>query len=273
MRSDSGGAAEEKNRLTDRRERGGQAQAGENRFFTAMLEDAAALCEKRSSPVFTDFLTEAEQSAAEAFLRRRGVNVLLWGGFPEAERRMLGVFPPYDEPDTDAFPLDAVTASFREADSVDHRSVLGTLMAQGIERGCVGDILIESGRCVFFCRQTVTRALLADVSKIGGVGVRLTQGYEEPLPAAHSFKEISVTVASARLDCLVAALAGVGRGGAEELITAGEVLINSVICKKVSQTVGEGDKLTVRGTGKFIIDDLGKVTRKGRLILSARKYV
>lgn len=243
------------------------------RFFNAMLEDAAELCDRRNRPVFTDFLTEAEQTAAQSVMNRLHANYLLWGGFDDAERRMLGVFPPYDEPDREIFPIDGVTASFREADSVEHRSVLGTLMAQGIERACVGDILIESGRCVFFCRRTVTRALVADVSKIGGVGVKLSEGFDEPLPAAHSFKEISTTIASARLDCVTAALAGVGRGRAGELITAGEVMIDSVICKKVSQTVCEGDKLTVRGTGKFIIDDLGNVTRKGRLILSARKYV
>ena len=245
----------------------------DSRYFTAMLMDAAELCERRSHPAFTGFLTEAEQTAAESVMKHMRANYLLWGGFEDAERRMLGVFPPYDEPDAELFPIDGVTAVFRAADSVEHRSVLGTLMAQGIERACVGDILTESGRCVFFCRSTVTRALLSDVSKIGGVGVRLSQGYTVPLPAAHSFRDISATIASARLDCVTAALAGVGRGRAEELISAGEVMINSVICKKVSQTVNEGDKLTVRGTGKFIIDDLGNVTRKGRLILSARKYV
>ena len=251
----------------------GDKAVTDSRFFTAMLEDAAELCERRNRPAFTGFLTEAEQTAAQSVMKRLRANFLLWGGFDGAERRMLGVFPPYDEPDGTLFPIDGVTASFRAADSVEHRSVLGTLMAQGIERACVGDILIEGGRCVFFCRSTVTRALLADVVKIGGVGVKLTEGFDEPLPAAHSFKEISTTVASARLDCVTAALAGVGRGRAEELIAAGEVMINSVICKKVSQTVCEGDRLTVRGTGKFIIDDLGNVTRKGRLILSARKYV
>ncbi len=245
----------------------------DNRFFTAMLEDAAELSDRRNRPVFTDFLTEAEQVTAVSVMKRLQANYWLWGGFDGAERRMLGVFPPYDEPCAEPFPIDGITASFREVDRVEHRSVLGTLMAQGIERSCVGDILIESGRCVFFCRDSVTRALLSDIDKIGGVGVRLCQGYTEPLPAAHSFKDISATVASARLDCVTAALAGVGRGKAEELIIAGEVMINSVICKKVSQNVNEGDKLTVRGTGKFIIDDLGTVTRKGRLILSARKYV
>ncbi len=247
----------------------------DSKYFSAMIEDAAELCLRRSRPVFTGFLTEAEQASAEALIKRSGAGYLMWGGFDDAERRMLGVFPPYDEPDRELFPIDPVTASFRETEGAkpDHRSVLGTLMAQGIERSCVGDILIGSGRCVFFCRNTVTSALLMDISKIGGVGVSLFRGYSEPLPAAHSFRPVNLTIASARLDCITAALAATGRTHAGELIAAGEVLINSVICKKVSQTVNPGDRITVRGIGKFVIDDLGNVTRKGRLILSARKYV
>ena len=245
----------------------------DSKYFTAMIEDAAELCMRRGRPVFTDFLTEAEQTEAEAVMKRSDAHYLFWGGYDSAERRMLGVFLPYDAPDTELFPLDPVTASFRSSESVDHRSVLGTLMAQGIERSCVGDILIEGGRCVFFCRNTITAALLNDIAKIGGVGVKLSRGCTAPLPAAHGFRPINTTVASARLDCVAAALAGTGRANAAQLIEAGEVLINSVICKKVSHTVHPGDKITVRGTGKFIIDEIENVTRKGRLILSARKYV
>lgn len=244
----------------------------DSKLFRAMMEDAAALCERRNAPVFTDFLTEEEQGTAIAVMKAARANYLLFGGCEDAERRMLGVFPPYEEPDTALFPMDSVTVTYRSSEKISHRAVLGTLMAQGIERSCIGDILIESSRCVFFCRSTVTRALINDIDKMGGTGVTLRQGHEEPLPAAHTFREITDTVASARLDCLVAALAGTGRGQAEQMITAGDVMVNAVQCKKVSHTVHEGDKLTVRGEGKFIIDDMSNVTRKGRLILSARKY-
>lgn len=245
----------------------------ESKYLDAMTADAVRLCGSRGTPVFTDFLTETQQAAAEAVAGHSGANYLLWGGFEDAERRMLGVFPDGEEADRALFPIDAVTVSYRVADKVDHRSVLGTLMAQGVERSCVGDILIDGGRCVFFCRDSVTRAFLSDVSRIGGVGVTLSAGYSGELPAAHQFREIALTVASARLDCIVAALAGTGRTQSERLIVSGEVMINSCQCKKVSRTVSEGDRITVRGTGKFIIDDLGTVTRKGRLMLSARKYV
>lgn len=247
--------------------------ADNSKFFTAMMEDAAELCERRNAPVFTDFLNEEEQGIAISVMKQANANYVLFGGYEDAERCMLGVFPPYDEPDTELFPMDAVTVEYRNADRLDHRSVLGTLMAQGIERSCIGDILIENGRCVFFCRNTITGALLNDIRTMGGTGVKLTEGYEYPLPEAHKFKELTDTVASARLDCIVAAVANIGRSEAERKITAGDVLINSIQFKKVSHTVHEGDKITVRGEGKFIIDQIGNVTRKGRLLLSARKYI
>ena len=242
-------------------------------LLLAQLRDAVFLCQKRGVPIFTGFLTEAEQTAATDFLRRQDINWLLYGGFEEAERRMLGVFPNFAPPSPDEFPIDAITVTCRKTDKPEHRSVLGTLMAQGIERNCLGDILIEEGRCVFFCRPTVTPALLDNVTKIGGIGVTLSLSCQFPLPAAHGFRTVTDTVASARLDCIVAALCGVGRSQAEEWITSGCVLIRSVECKKVSQQVREGDTVTVRGKGKFVIDNMGDVTRKGRLILSARKYV
>lgn len=256
---------------------GGGSKSGsaaeDSSFFTAMMEDAAELCERRNAPVFTDFLDEEKQGVAISVMKQAHANYLLFGGYENAERCMLGVFPPYDEPDTELFPMNVITVEYRNVDHLDHRSVLGTLMAQGIERSCIGDILIETGRCVFFCRNTVARALLSDIRTIGGTGVKLTEGYEPPLPVAHKFKELTDTVASARLDCLVAALANTGRSEAERKITAGDVLINSVQCKKISHTVHEGEKITIRGEGKFIIDKIGDVTRKGRLMLSARKYI
>lgn len=239
----------------------------------ARLSDALTLCERRSAPVFTDFLTEEEQALAAAYMTRAGADYRLYGGWEDAERCMLGVFPAYEAPSAEAFPIDAVTARCRPSEKPEHRAVLGTLMSQGITRGCIGDILIEEGRCVFFCRPTVTRALVEGIDKIGGMGATLTVGCELPLPAAHGFRSITDTVASARLDCLVAALAGTGRTQAEQRIAEGLVLINGLPCKKPSQTVREGDKLTLRGEGKFIIDDISGITRKGRRILSARKYI
>ncbi len=252
---------------------GGDAAIGDKSNFTAMMEDAAELCDRRNSPVFTDFLSEEEQVLAQKVMKQFNANYMFYGGYEGAESCMLGVFPPYDEPDGELFPLDAVTARFLYDREITHRDVLGTLMAQGIERDCIGDILIDDDHCVFFCRNTVTSFLLGQIRTIGGVGVALSEGYEAPLPEAHRFLDIAGTIASPRLDCVTALLLRAGRSEAESAIEEGRVSVCGEQCKKTSRTISEGDRITVRGKGKFIIDEIGPETRKGRLMLSARKYV
>ena len=87
------------------------------------------------------------------------------------------------------------------------------------------------------------------------------------------FKEFSDTVASERLDCIVASLAGCSRKLAAELIEGKMVFVNSVCTDKTVKTVKNGDKITIRGKGKFIIESLDGRTKKDRLIINAKKYI
>ena len=63
-----------------------------------------------------------------------------------------------------------------------HRDILGSLMALGIKRETVGDILIEEGRAVVFVCGDVKEYILNQVEKIGRVGVDMTEGCSFPLP-------------------------------------------------------------------------------------------
>ena len=79
-------------------------------------------------------------------------------------------------------------------------------------------------------------------------------------------------VASERLDCLTAFLCRTSREKAAGLITAGLVTQRSTVALSVSQRVKEGDLLSVRKQGRFIIDELGPLTSKGRLVVKCRKF-
>jgi RNA-binding protein YlmH len=85
--------------------------------------------------------------------------------------------------------------------------------------------------------------------------------------------DFTVTVASARIDCVISALCGVSRSKAAELIEGGFVSLNSIMCDKTTRTVRNSDKVTVRGKGKFIIDNLNDLSKKGRIILKYKKYI
>jgi RNA-binding protein YlmH len=85
--------------------------------------------------------------------------------------------------------------------------------------------------------------------------------------------EQSLTVASERLDCIVAAVCGTSRNTAEEMLENSLVSLNSVITRKGTAKVSEGDKITVRGYGKFYIKSIGGTTKKGRLKITTQKYI
>ena len=81
------------------------------------------------------------------------------------------------------------------------------------------------------------------------------------------------TVAALRLDAVVAAAFPVSRTVAAELISQGKVLQNGLPQTQPSHTVSPGDRVTVRGRGKFLVgEDLGQ-TRRGRIHLEIKHFI
>lgn len=61
------------------------------------------------------------------------------------------------------------------------------------------------------------------------------------------------------------------REAAARLIESGQVEKNHRPCLSVSETVREGDVLSIRGKGRFLVDRIGPPTKKGRLFLHGRQ--
>lgn len=240
------------------------------KLLPARVDDLKKLCDKSNSPKFIGFLT-AEEAAVAVKQFKAGDQYSLSGGYDNAERVMLGILPDWcEEP---VFPIKPITFTYRECDALSHRDFLGALMALGIMRETVGDILVEKGRAVAFVTDDVSKFVLTQIEKIGNVGVTLTEGFVEPLPNASKKQSFSVTVASVRLDCIVAALCGTSRGDATEKIADGYVSVNSVCVTKPTVNVKAEDKITVRKRGKFEITSCDEHSKKGRIILKYDKYI
>ena len=241
-------------------------------WLKARIGDAFSQGERR--PSFVGFLDEREAAVAERIARSfRREGWMFWGGYEGSERKIFGVFPDYMEPDLSYFPITAITIRFRPCDRLDHRDFLGALLGVGLQRATIGDILPEEGRCVCFVREENAGFLLSQVEKIGRVGVRLSEGFTDPLPQGRGFSEFQGVIASSRLDCVLAAAVGQSREKASRLIEAGMVMKNHELVLSLSEPIQEGDKLSVRGKGRYIIDRLGPVTKKGRMGIAGRKYL
>lgn len=243
----------------------------ETELLLARIRDTAEICLKTSRPKFLGFLSSAEAVLAEQTLKTFAVDFSLFGGYESAERVMLGCFPEWD---TDkGYPIAAVTFKFRNGAELTHRDFLGSLMALGIKRETVGDILIEEGRAVAFVSEEIRGYIKTQVTKIGREGVAVEEGYSLPLPVSDTLTPFSDTAASERLDCIIAALCGFSRGKASEVLNLGLVTVNSVVTTKPTKTVSAGDIISVRGKGRFVIDTLDGRTKKNRIIINYRKYI
>ena len=242
----------------------------ENELFAARIRDTAEICVRTSKPKFIGFLSETQAAQAAELLKRADCEISFFGGYEGAERVMLACLPSWCEKAD--FPLWAVTFSFPGTYTLTHRDVLGTLMSLGIKRETVGDILIEPGRAVVFATAEICPYIEEQIDKIGGVGVRATAGFCEPLPAGDAPVDATTTASSGRLDCVVAALCGFSRSQASEAVSSGIVAVNSLICEKGTRTVLPGDKITVRGKGKYSIESMDGRTKKDRMILHYKKF-
>lgn len=240
-------------------------------YLLARAEDASCRAYKTNVPSFLGFLSEEEVAIVSAHLKKQNIKHVFWGGFSEATRRYLCCLPDWcEEPD---FPITAVSFTFKECYPLSHRDFLGCLMSLGITRECVGDILIEKGRAVAFLSADIAGFAMSQISKVGNVGVDIKEGFVVPLPGFGEKAEFCETVASLRLDNVVAALCGASRNEAAKLIEDKKVSLSGVLQEKLSKTVSSGDKISIRGKGFFEIADCSSLSKKGRIILKYQKYV
>ncbi len=239
-------------------------------LLKARLDDAIKLSYK--SQRFLGFLDPAEAEYLKSLLKfQNEVEYKFWGGFQEAERQFLSVSR--EQITNESFPISAITLSFREVDKLNHRDFLGSFMSQGVTRNSLGDILVENGRAIVFVKNELVEYFTVNLRKIGKVGIKSEIGYKEPLPTPHSFLDLGGVIASQRADCVIAFLMKSSREKAANAIKSGIVTCNYKELDSVSQKINEEDKISIRGTGKFLVTNLGPFTKKERLIIKCKKYI
>ena len=239
-------------------------------------EDLAAQCARRGSVTHTRFLTPAEGARLAQWAKRSpDARVLLHGGYAGAERRAAFFLPDWlEEADFDVADwLCAVegTASFG---APGHRDWLGAALALGIERDCLGDVLVEGSRAVLLCLPSVQPHLLLNLEKAGRCGVKLRElALAEIAPPERAMEERVFSVQSPRLDAVCAGTFRLSRAAAAEAIAAGLLSLNYLPCLKPDAAVRAGDVLSLRGRGKAAVLDAGsRESKKGRLFVKVGIY-
>ena len=154
-----------------------------------------------------------------------------------------------------------------------HRDVLGAVMGLGIERELIGDILPIADTAKILCDTKIADFIIQNLTMIGAVGVKVQLGdASEIAPREERMKEIRATVASLRLDAIVAAGFGISRSRAADDIAADKVKLNWQSTASPSKTIKEGDVLSMRGRGRAIVTEVRGQTKKGRTVVVLNRF-
>ncbi len=198
--------------------------------------------------------------------REAGVQAAFDGGWADAERVQVCFHPSWAEAEFTGEWLQ-ITWAARFA-HVGHSDLLGSLMALGIDRSFFGDLIALEDCAYLLALPEAARRLPAEWEKAGNVPVRVRALETPPVFETPRGEELRDTVASLRLDCVLASGLKTSRAKAAEMIREGLVMVDHMPEERVDRVLNEGQLLSVRGFGRIRLAQLGGVTRKERLMVT-----
>ena len=233
--------------------------------FEKRMLDVGRAVRKSGEPRFSRFLEPPEQSIAQRAAHEAGVECQTYGGYDEAERRVAGLSQDGEIESWD-WPVACLRLSWNaKFASAGHRDVLGAVMGLGLERATIGDIQMGDGCAYLFALREVVSYVTANLDSAGRAKLKVDEidaSEAEIAPPIGVTRRI--TLASMRLDALVAEGYDLSRGDAQALIKRGLVKLNHVECLKGDKVVVEGDLVSARGYGRMKLVEQQGETKKGR---------
>ena len=252
------------------------AQTADDRLFLAKIWDKINTGIRKEIVVSTGFLSLREQDMAK-YLFGDISGLHYFGGYSEAERCMLVYLPEYTDDSAlynEDSPLVCIRATFYSGDCPSHRDFLGAFMGAGIARETVGDICVSQNSCDFFVTAEIAPYILQHLTSAGKSKLHLEQipVSEAQIPQPET-KQIKDTMASLRLDSIIATGFRIGRSLAAQYISAGKAAVDGLPCEKLDRLVSEGSKVSVRGLGKIRLTAVNGQTKKGRISVIIDRYI
>ncbi len=240
-------------------------------ILLSKLEDKIAACYAEDTVQYTDFLTMEELGSATDFLRNAGLFFVTYGGYEDAQRAQIAIAAQKQDC---RFPIVILKGKWDKFGELSHRDVLGGVLSGGLERRCIGDILLDKENDCFYLFAVTRMAeyITKNVERIGRCSIEWSIVSDLDLLPKNTTKNIRVSVSSLRVDTVISAVFHFSRQDAQDKITDKIVYINHRTIAKNTVLVREGDAVVVRGFGKFIFLGVDGVSKKGKTYILVKLY-
>ncbi len=237
------------------------------------VERSAQLHELRR----TDFLDPRQQEIVESLANRNGdVAVRMDGGYAEAERKRAVVAPDYRDLEREEIGLSVLEARLPAITGaeLDHGDYLGALLGLGIKRDRIGDIHVHPSFAHIIVCEEIADYLNIHLRQVHRVHV-LTEmlPLDQLQPSIPKLEEMSLSVASMRLDGIASDVYRISRSRIVDPIRAGRCRVNWRTEEDPSRMLRDGDVVSFKGLGRFKVVSADGVTKKGRIRVRIGKFI
>lgn len=225
----------------------------------------------------TDFL-DPRQAQIVTMLANRNPDVIvrLDGGYEQAERQRAIIGPDYRSLDDEAIGISvlAVNGPGQAQLELDHGDFLGALLGLGIKRDRIGDIHVHEQFCHIIITDEIADYLNIHLRQVHRINV-LT----DVIPLAElqtvipRLEEMSLSVASMRLDGIASDVYRISRSKIVDPIRAGRCRVNWKSEEDPSEPLRAGDVVSFKGLGRFKVLEVDGVTKKGRIRVKIGKFI
>ena len=260
----------------------------EENLFVAKILDKLKMCHAKNRFLATDFLSLAQKSLAiDTLKKENNENYEFFGGFSNAERTVIFFYPDTYLSGEEGEDLEKKQKIYNQflsciriippketISDFTHQMYLGAIIKLGVKREKVGDIIVrEDGADIVISKEIekylmnnlklLTRFQKAKIEVIDLNDIKYVEKEKETF---------NINVPSMRLDAIVGEIAKLSRSASIKYIEEERVFINFKEEIRPTKQILEGDIITIRGKGRFLISKILGKTRSQRLSIEVKKW-
>ena len=140
-------------------------------------------------------------------------------------------------------------------------------MNLGIERETLGDIFVDSNRAILYCIESMADYIIENLTRVRHTTVMVKPFTEEFVLPEGSLEDVRIQISSERIDAIIARVYNLSRESAQGLFKEQKVFVVTPDTK-----VKTGDRVSVRGFGRFEIKTEAGLSKKGKINLLVSVY-
>ena len=240
------------------------------------LIELSKIAYQRGIVTYSDFLNLNELNILHTTPKQEFFSCYeVFGGYEFSERQMVSFIPDAlcFEKEYPITVLKIAPVQKKFSEQLSHRDYLGAIMNLGIERSKIGDIILEEDSAILFVHRSLKDFITEELSRIRHTTVLVKEIEEECVFTQPNTKEVKGTVASLRLDSLLALAFAPSRSKLIAYIEGGKVFVNGKLIVSNGYQIKENDIVSVRGLGRFQFKECLSETKKGRYYVALDLYI